>query len=702
MEEAKKPNMKLILIIAIFSLLVLFSLVLYMFYLVSIVATIWGSLLLFILIIYCIARLVIRLSVFPGSFWLWKRSIESHFCREMSLQLLQKVRELQISLDLLLDKCEESEKIEFIDRSIESTTTAKRMISSIIDSYTIEKHHKTLTSYGESLLLLLLNFQQIMKNCKILIDNNESNMWDFIDEAVEGKQWADVVSEEYPSNTTGWQALEICNELQKRLLESCGEASLYQKINRFLFDSTLGTIDQMRNELESRFSCEQVFLNVNGVDLDCMMVYGSDNIDVPTIVLCNPNAGLYEFSYYQSEWLEYYLSGGLNVFLWNYRGYGRSKGSPSPSALKKDALSIINYLQTEKLIKVLGVHGESLGGAVATYVARYCEIDFLFVDRSFSKLNELVQYNFGKWGRYILYIVSHWSLDTAQDYLYVNCYKIMSSDPNDHMINDLASLKSGVAVKLIETRGLEIVEGISPAQLDLKKYCHILNGNDTMNMAQAVNCLMDFVIKYIKNDLDRGFTDLTGASQFQSVEKEHDGIEETVNALLFRVFNILDSFDAGGKLLSGISIENDGMLSIKLWIMVLDIWGCFLPMDPSDINSTRIRALERLEYYINELRIIFADHEYSVNSTVIEINKYCKVLEKCLAKIMVYLKNQLPTNRLSDGELSGREELGTLRHHYEYDKAGYLLPLSCGHSGRYSISELEVLETHLMRIGFIK
>ncbi len=50
----------------------------------------------------------------------------------------------------------------------------------------------------------------------------------------------------------------------------------------------------------------------------------------PTMIFCNPNAGFAEFFQYQSDWLDYYVNMGINVFVWNYRGFGLSEGVPSP------------------------------------------------------------------------------------------------------------------------------------------------------------------------------------------------------------------------------------------------------------------------------------------------------------------------------------------------------------------------------------
>ena len=581
------------------------------------------------------------------------------------------------------------------------------MILTIIDTYNLQKQNQTLTPYGESLLLLLNEFQEGLNECKIIVENKNTNLWEFIDEAEDAKEWLTIVSEEYPNNFNANKALRISIELENRLLKSCGDAGFIQKIHRWIFDSSLGTIDQMRIELESRYNCEQIWITSENIKLDCMIVTNSNFQDSPTILLCNPNAGLYEFAYYQSEWLDFYNSLGITVFVWNYRGYGRSQGTPNPEVLKNDGKNIIEYLRKVKKIKILGVHGESLGGSIASHLARNCEIDFLFSDRSFARLNEVVEYSFGKWAKVILLLVSRWKVDSALDFLYVNCYKIISADPHDNMINDLASLKSGVAIKLIETRGLEIAEGINPVRLNMKKYFHILSSQDTFVMLQALCKIMEFVMKYIKSELDRnsGLVDITNTTSYHPVGGKNIEVldEETINALLYRIFGVLDGIDAGGKCLSNVFMDADKMTSLKLWIMVLDIWGSFFPIESIDLNTTRARSLEKLKESIDELKQAFTDHEYSTNPIIVEICRETKFLEKSFAKILVYLKNQIPLAFKINEELSpGREELSTFRHHFEYDKAGYLIPLNCGHSGRYSNSELALLETHLTRIGFIK
>ena len=88
------------------------------------------------------------------------------------------------------------------------------------------------------------------------------------------------------------------------------------------------------------------------------------------VLFCNPNGGMYEYS---SHWVNYYREQGFAVFLFNYRGYGRSKGYPVPTKLKNDGVLAYQML-TNKLhpeAKII-IHGESMGGMIACHVAKVC------------------------------------------------------------------------------------------------------------------------------------------------------------------------------------------------------------------------------------------------------------------------------------------------------------------------------------------
>lgn len=103
---------------------------------------------------------------------------------------------------------------------------------------------------------------------------------------------------------------------------------------------------------------------------------------IGTVVVLNPNAVMYEFTIYENELINFYHSQRINVFLWNYRGYGRSKGTPSPSKVISDAKIIMEYVikcyldnENHKII----IHGHSLGGAVASSLD-FPEVNFVLCD----------------------------------------------------------------------------------------------------------------------------------------------------------------------------------------------------------------------------------------------------------------------------------------------------------------------------------
>lgn len=62
---------------------------------------------------------------------------------------------------------------------------------------------------------------------------------------------------------------------------------------------------------------------------------------------------------------------GLNVFIFDYRGYGQSEGHPTEEGTYRDAEAAWNYLQSERDIpgSDIVIMGRSLGGSVAAWLA---------------------------------------------------------------------------------------------------------------------------------------------------------------------------------------------------------------------------------------------------------------------------------------------------------------------------------------------
>jgi len=85
---------------------------------------------------------------------------------------------------------------------------------------------------------------------------------------------------------------------------------------------------------------------------------------------------------------------GLNVFIVDYRGYGKSQGMPSEQGVYKDALAAFDYLAGRLDIpkdKIIG-YGESLGGAVLLELASKRSFAALIVDSSFSSVADIAHH----------------------------------------------------------------------------------------------------------------------------------------------------------------------------------------------------------------------------------------------------------------------------------------------------------------------
>ncbi len=83
----------------------------------------------------------------------------------------------------------------------------------------------------------------------------------------------------------------------------------------------------------------------------------------------------------------------LNVLVYDYRGYGMSRGKPSEDGLYLDADAVYSYLVDEKKIPPRSIvgYGESLGGAVTIDLAAKQEMGGIIIEGSFSSVRDMAK-----------------------------------------------------------------------------------------------------------------------------------------------------------------------------------------------------------------------------------------------------------------------------------------------------------------------
>ncbi len=101
-----------------------------------------------------------------------------------------------------------------------------------------------------------------------------------------------------------------------------------------------------------------------------------------TLFWCHGNAGNITHRLHNISKL---LPLGINVFIFDYRGYGKSEGKPSEQGVYEDALAAYDFLTMDKGVESLSliVFGRSLGAAVAIDLASRRVCRGLILESSF-------------------------------------------------------------------------------------------------------------------------------------------------------------------------------------------------------------------------------------------------------------------------------------------------------------------------------
>lgn len=135
---------------------------------------------------------------------------------------------------------------------------------------------------------------------------------------------------------------------------------------------------------------------------------------------------------------------------------GSAAGSPTPANIRSDGEAIIEFLREElKLQSKIGVYGRSLGGIVATHLARVRpDVDFVMADRTLANLDIISERK--AHGRLMsvlfkiimfAYCSDSWRVRSDMNFYESGCdLKIMTADPNDDVVDTHSSLMTGVAL----------------------------------------------------------------------------------------------------------------------------------------------------------------------------------------------------------------------------------------------------------------
>jgi len=115
---------------------------------------------------------------------------------------------------------------------------------------------------------------------------------------------------------------------------------------------------------------------------------------IATLIWCHGNAGNISDRLYDLVLLSKLP---INIFIFDYRGYGRSEGSPNEKGIYLDAETAFDYMTSRNDVdknKII-IFGRSLGGAVAVDLATKRSGVGLILEATFTSAKDMAKSSFG-------------------------------------------------------------------------------------------------------------------------------------------------------------------------------------------------------------------------------------------------------------------------------------------------------------------
>jgi len=149
-----------------------------------------------------------------------------------------------------------------------------------------------------------------------------------------------------------------------------------------------------------------------------------------TLLFCHGNAGNIS---HRLDSIRIFHDLGLSVFIFDYRGYGKSSGSPSEKGTYLDAESAWDYLVNIKKVqpKKIILFGRSLGSAVAAELALRRKAAGIIIESGFKSIPALG----AKFYPYLpVRLISRFKYDTLNKVDKIDIPKLFIYSPQDEII----------------------------------------------------------------------------------------------------------------------------------------------------------------------------------------------------------------------------------------------------------------------------
>ena len=658
-----------------------------------------------ILIHLILLRYLIFILIFPGKNGLVNFYLRTVFGKIRAKSFNYSLEHFQNRIDKILQTSKNFEG--GINSAISAAQINKSKVSSkYVDIYEkIKETYGELNSYETEFLNKLISFKTTIENSSL-----QENFKKFFHKEQIIITEKDMNDYEHIKNEA--------KEIQQLLNEYRGDieldflcSNLFKYIKNFLYNDILSSKKFIRiNAVISRPNSQEIIIKTkDDYNLDCLLIYSNikgEKINSKTLVIvCGPNLTPFENLINSWDIDNLYLLNDIDILFWNYRGYGFSEGSANFNNVCDDILDIYDYINSNYQYNKIAVHGLSIGGVPACYLAAKRNINLIIADRTFGSVKDII-YTFPIANNFLYYlakIIFFPFIDNTNNFMKGNCKKILMNDPEDRTIIDTFSLKTSISKKIIEELFL-----IRNPELNIRKISstNILDYALEPDQAKEVFNAFKYTINFLRNK-NKNVNDTNNSEEIiiiertninSNIDEKHQKLNEPINettinnnAIQVSLKEISDTFYSKiKKLYSNFYSAGDTLFKFVDYMNYpihfhnffnnLFVYGSedFTMLEYSLCNIHCVdemlnNFIEEAENFLNSegIRAYSDYHIYKNFSFFVECIKNLKIFI-----LSIHLEN--------------------IEQEWFFELKGKLIPLNCGHILFYDEKELETIK-YLMK-----
>ena len=654
-------------------------------------------------------RYLIYTFIYPGKNFLVNFYLRSVFGKMRAKSFNYSLELFQNRIDKILQSNKNIENNNKIIISISNTQINKSKVSSkYVDIYEqIKQHFGELNFYEKNFLEKLQEFKTSIENSS-LQENfkkyyHKENI--FISEK-------DVKDYENIKNNAK-QIQKLLNEYRGDFNEF-GFSNIFKYIQNFFYNDILSSKKFIRTNalITKPLSQEFIIKTKDDFDLDCLLIYSNQKnqkiCSKNLVIVCGPNLTPFENLINSWDIDNLYLMNDIDILFWNYRGYGFSEGSANFTNVCDDIINIYDHVLEHFHYNKIAVHGLSIGGIPASYLANKRNINLIIADRTFGSVEDIINtFPFGhKFIYYLAKILFFPFVDNTENFMKSNCKKILMNDPEDKTIIDTFSLKTSISKKIIK----ELFQ-IKNSELNIRK----INSENILDYAlepeqskeifaafkYTINFLRSKSINESNNNQELIFLEKTNVNSNNYVmdEKEQKLTDnsnnilnkETTNNLMnviqISLKDISDTFYSKIKALySRFNSAGDYLIRFTEYMNTPSHFNNFfnnLFVYGSEDTNMLDYSLCNIHCVDEMLNNFIKDAENFLNSEKIRaysdyhIYKNFSLFVECIKSLKIFI---LSIN------------LENIEREWFFDLKGKLIPLNCGHILFYDDKELDTFK----------